>query len=114
MCGGGDGGGKGQWGNGSALVMFFRPSYLLHTPSTPRPHPINTPSTQPSTPPQVVVPLEKKKPDAESVSLVEVGPRFTLNPVKIFDGSFGGATIYDNPQYTSPNAVGARGSDPRP
>ncbi len=26
---------------------------------------------------------------------------------QIFDGSFGGATLYDNPSYTSPNAIRA-------
>ncbi|XP_067935786.1 ribosome biogenesis protein BRX1 homolog [Watersipora subatra] len=39
----------------------------------------------------------------ESGSLVEIGPRFVLNPVKIFAGSFGGATLWQNPHYTSPN-----------
>jgi ribosome biogenesis protein BRX1 len=32
-----------------------------------------------------------------------VGPRFVLNPVKIFEGSFGGSTLYENPKYISPN-----------
>mmetsp|Transcript_5631 Transcript_5631/g.9803 ORF Transcript_5631/g.9803 Transcript_5631/m.9803 type:complete len:307 (-) Transcript_5631:491-1411(-) len=54
---------------------------------------------------QVVVPLDKKKVDPESVTLVEVGPRFCLNPVRIFDKSFGGRTLYENPNYVSPNAV---------
>jgi len=56
---------------------------------------------------QVVVPLDKKKVDPESVTLVEVGPRFCLNPVRIFDGAFGGRTLYENPGYVSPNAVRA-------
>lgn len=34
--------------------------------------------------------------------LAEIGPRFVLNPVKIFAGSFGGETIWDNPLYMSP------------
>ncbi|PNH10674.1 Ribosome biogenesis protein BRX1 [Tetrabaena socialis] len=54
---------------------------------------------------QLVVPLDKKRVDPDNSSLVEVGPRFCLNPIKIFSGSFGGPTIYDNPSYTSPNAV---------
>eukprot|EP01006_Ploeotia_vitrea_P056631 TRINITY_DN68115_c5_g1_i3.p1 TRINITY_DN68115_c5_g1~~TRINITY_DN68115_c5_g1_i3.p1 ORF type:complete len:226 (-),score=127.15 TRINITY_DN68115_c5_g1_i3:78-755(-) len=41
------------------------------------------------------------------LALVEVGPRFVLNPVRIFSGSFGGATLYDNAQYVSPNQVRA-------
>lgn len=52
---------------------------------------------------QVVSVVEKKK--AENASLVEVGPRMCLNPIKIFEGSFGGKTLYDNPEYISPNAV---------
>ncbi|XP_062568844.1 ribosome biogenesis protein BRX1 homolog [Saccostrea cucullata] len=39
----------------------------------------------------------------EDGSLAEIGPRFVLNPIRIFDGSFGGATLYQNPHYVSPN-----------
>ncbi|XP_044003993.1 ribosome biogenesis protein BRX1 homolog [Aphidius gifuensis] len=38
----------------------------------------------------------------EDGGLAEIGPRFVLNPVKIFAGSFGGETIWDNPKYISP------------
>jgi ribosome biogenesis protein BRX1 len=38
-----------------------------------------------------------------STSLVEIGPRFVLNPIRIFRGSFGGQTLYRNPHYISPN-----------
>eukprot|EP00742_Colponemidia_sp_Colp-10_P003834 GILJ01004084.1.p1 GENE.GILJ01004084.1~~GILJ01004084.1.p1 ORF type:complete len:314 (-),score=45.24 GILJ01004084.1:20-916(-) len=37
-------------------------------------------------------------------SLVEIGPRFVLNPVRMFEGSFGGPTLWANPLYVSPNA----------
>jgi len=40
---------------------------------------------------------------AEDGSLAEIGPRFVLNPIRIFAGSFGGATLYQNPNYISPN-----------
>jgi hypothetical protein len=30
-------------------------------------------------------------------SLVEIGPRFVLTPIRIFEGSFGGPTVYENP-----------------
>lgn len=40
---------------------------------------------------------------AEDGSLAEIGPRFVLNPIRIFEGSFGGATLYVNPHYVSPN-----------
>ena len=36
---------------------------------------------------------------------IQVGPRFCLNPIKIFGGSFGGPTWYENPYYISPNQV---------
>jgi ribosome biogenesis protein BRX1 len=35
--------------------------------------------------------------------LVEIGPRFVLNPIRIFAGSFGGLSLWDNGQYVSPN-----------
>lgn len=43
--------------------------------------------------------------DLEKMTLVEVGPRFCLNPIKVFDGSFGGPTLYENPFYVSPNQI---------
>lgn len=39
----------------------------------------------------------------EKTTLIEVGPRFCLNTIKIFSGSFGGSTLYENPLYVSPN-----------
>uniref|UniRef100_A0A672YYF1 Ribosome biogenesis protein BRX1 homolog n=1 Tax=Sphaeramia orbicularis TaxID=375764 RepID=A0A672YYF1_9TELE len=39
----------------------------------------------------------------EDASLVEIGPRFVLNLIKIFQGSFGGPTLYENPDFQSPN-----------
>ncbi len=35
----------------------------------------------------------------------QVGPRFCLNPVRVFSNSFGGVTLYENPSYLSPNVV---------
>ncbi|XP_070051016.1 ribosome biogenesis protein BRX1 homolog 1-like [Nicotiana tomentosiformis] len=43
--------------------------------------------------------------DLEKMTLVEVGPRFCLNPIKIFGGSFGGPTLFENPFYVSPNQI---------
>ena len=48
---------------------------------------------------------DKKKVTPETLGLVEVGPRVTLNPIKILEGSFGGPVIYSNPDYVSPNLV---------
>ncbi|KOB66591.1 Brix domain-containing protein 2-like protein [Operophtera brumata] len=39
---------------------------------------------------------------SEDGALAEIGPRFVLNPVKIFSGSFGGTTLWENPKYVSP------------
>ena len=39
------------------------------------------------------------------IPAAHTGPRFTLNLIKIFDGSFGGASLYENPVYQTPNAV---------
>lgn len=30
-------------------------------------------------------------------SLIEIGPRFVLTPIRIFEGAFGGATVFSNP-----------------
>ncbi|KAJ9601757.1 hypothetical protein L9F63_000049 [Diploptera punctata] len=39
---------------------------------------------------------------SEDGALAEIGPRFVLNPIKIFDGSFGGEALWENPRYVSP------------
>jgi len=54
---------------------------------------------------QVVVDEVKKKADIEGASLVEVGPRCTLQVIKVFKGSFGGSVLYENPDYVSPNQI---------
>ncbi|XP_047307009.1 ribosome biogenesis protein BRX1 homolog 1-like [Impatiens glandulifera] len=41
----------------------------------------------------------------DKMTLVETGPRFCLNPIKIFGGSFGGPTLFENPFYVSPNQI---------
>ncbi|KAI0311598.1 ribosome biogenesis protein BRX1 [Amylostereum chailletii] len=38
-------------------------------------------------------------------SLVEIGPRFVLTPIRIFEGAFNGATVFSNPEFISPTAV---------
>ncbi len=35
--------------------------------------------------------------------LVEIGPRFVLIPIRVFNDSLGGATLYQNPSYVTPN-----------
>ena len=39
--------------------------------------------------------------------LVEIGPRFVLQPIRIFSGSFTGETLYMNEEYVSPNLARA-------
>ncbi|KIK08154.1 hypothetical protein K443DRAFT_672634 [Laccaria amethystina LaAM-08-1] len=39
------------------------------------------------------------------MTLVEIGPRFVLTPIRIFEGAFGGATVFSNPEFVSPGAV---------
>lgn len=52
--------------------------------------------------------LAKKETDqGQTTSLVEIGPRFVLNPIRIFRGSFGGQTLYQNPDFVSPNEIRA-------
>jgi ribosome biogenesis protein BRX1 len=41
----------------------------------------------------------------DPTSLVEIGPRCVLDPIRIFQGSFGGRTLFTNPDYTSPNQL---------
>ncbi|KAI9591570.1 Brix domain-containing protein [Syncephalis fuscata] len=47
------------------------------------------------------------KGEEKKTQLVEVGPRFVLQPIKIFAGGFGGAVVWENPRYISPNQVRA-------
>jgi ribosome biogenesis protein BRX1 len=50
---------------------------------------------------------DKKLASGLDTSLVEIGPRFVLEPMRIFAGSFGGQTIYQNTSFISPNTVRA-------
>ena len=43
-----------------------------------------------------------------STSLIEIGPRFVLNPIRIFRGSFGGQTLWQNDEFVSPNVIRAQ------
>ncbi|GMI25328.1 hypothetical protein TeGR_g8431, partial [Tetraparma gracilis] len=48
-----------------------------------------------------------RKKDEGKASLVEIGPRFCLEPMRIFAGSFGGQTLYQSETFVSPNTVRA-------
>lgn len=51
---------------------------------------------------QIVYDSEKNEKAMAKPVLVEVGPRFVLNPIRVFTGSFGGATIFQNTNFVSP------------
>jgi len=50
---------------------------------------------------------ERVSRNKEEQVLVEIGPRFVLNPIKILSGSFCGAPIYENPSYVAPSVMRA-------
>lgn len=37
-------------------------------------------------------------------TLVEIGPRFVMDPIRILAGGFSGAVLWDNPEYLTPSA----------
>ncbi|KAN0064515.1 Ribosome biogenesis protein brx1 [Thecaphora frezii] len=55
------------------------------------------------------VAVDGKKPKAKEQNkqptLVEIGPRMVLSPIRVFEGSFGGATVFENPEFISPNTI---------
>lgn len=51
---------------------------------------------------QIVQKTENAK-DKE-MQLVEIGPRFVLIPIRVFLGSMGGPTLYQNQAFVTPNA----------
>ncbi|KAI1728967.1 brix domain-containing protein [Ditylenchus destructor] len=40
-----------------------------------------------------------------TLQLEEIGPRMVLEVIRIFDGSFHGSVLYDNPDYKPPNSI---------
>ena len=48
---------------------------------------------------------EKFAKRGEEPSLTEIGPRMVLEIIRIFDDSFTGTTLYENPNYVSPTAA---------
>ena len=40
--------------------------------------------------------------DIDKLTLIEIGPRFCLNPIKLFDGSMGGETLWKNEHFVTP------------
>ena len=52
---------------------------------------------------QILDKTDTEKKGDTNTSLVEIGPRMVLIPIRIFNGSLGGATLYQNSAFVSPN-----------
>jgi len=50
----------------------------------------------------------EKKQGGLNTQLVEIGPRFVLDPIRIFNGPFSGQSLYVNPNFVSPNTIRAQ------
>eukprot|EP00055_Hartaetosiga_balthica_P015463 m.91481 g.91481 ORF g.91481 m.91481 type:complete len:1161 (-) comp8873_c0_seq1:51-3533(-) len=48
---------------------------------------------------QLSWPVDGKKGKDQETHLVEIGPRFVLEPIRIFEGTFGGPTLHINSEY---------------
>lgn len=50
---------------------------------------------------------ETKKESGQSAAtaLVEIGPRFVLDPIRVFRGSFGGQTLFRSLSFVPPNEL---------
>jgi ribosome biogenesis protein BRX1 len=46
-----------------------------------------------------------EKDQLEGMNLVEIGPRFSLVPIKILEGCFTGETIWQNGKYITPAKI---------
>ena len=49
--------------------------------------------------------------DVDKLQLIEIGPRFSMNLMRIFDGPLGGTTLYQNPFYISPALTRRRNAE---
>ncbi|GAA5880540.1 hypothetical protein JCM3774_002001 [Rhodotorula dairenensis] len=76
--------------------IWFRNYQILNTPSTDA---IASTSSSTSALTDAQAQNLAKKNGLPHLSLSEVGPRFVLNPVKIFEGSFNGACLYENKEF---------------
>ncbi|GAA6032338.1 hypothetical protein JCM8097_008126 [Rhodosporidiobolus ruineniae] len=77
--------------------IWFRNYQILNTPSADAL--ASTSSSTPAALTDAQATRIAKKEGAPHLSLSEVGPRFVLNPVKIFEGSFNGACLYENKEF---------------
>jgi ribosome biogenesis protein BRX1 len=54
---------------------------------------------------QIQIVYTKEEKDLNECELVEIGPRFVLNPIKIFDGLMSGAVLFENSFFVHPQTV---------
>ena len=47
----------------------------------------------------------KETDDVEKLVLIEIGPRMTLQPVKIFEESLGGQALWQNSKFITPTKI---------
>ena len=50
-----------------------------------------------------------EKDDIEKLLLIEIGPRMTLQPIKIFSESIGGKGLWQNKSFITPNKLRSKG-----
>jgi ribosome biogenesis protein BRX1 len=43
--------------------------------------------------------------DIDKLVLIEIGPRFTLTPIKAFEGSLSGEALWQNGEYIAPTKL---------
>lgn len=75
--------------------IWFRNYQIIEKDPLPAP-PSSTPSSTSTKPAYKGAPQN---------TLIEIGPRFVLTPIKIFEGSFSGPTLYSNPEFVTPAAI---------
>lgn len=54
---------------------------------------------------QITPETEKDHNQVDKQILIEIGPRFVLEPILILEGSFSGKVLYKNPDYKSPTLL---------
>ena len=55
----------------------------------------------------MVQPQPGTRKEERETSLVEIGPRFALTPIRMLSGCFSGKSLYVNDEFQSPNVLRA-------
>lgn len=94
----------------SPIRLHPTPPYIVAIPLRSRLSslPSSLPRRRSSPPPSQIIEKDPLHPSGPpQSSLIEIGPRFVLTPIRIFEGSFGGPTVFENPEFVSPASVRA-------